>query len=439
MDRSHPYALGAAVVAIAIGFTICASAAVPSSNVDIEAARERVNEARARDIVDSLALESALIALGDASLEASRYATAEAAYVEALQLAGQGKREGERALRALIGLGKARAEAGHHEEAIPALQRALTITRTQYGLFDLRQQDVLKSLAVSLTAVERVPEAQELMLYRVRTAEKNYGEGNPKVIPAVCDLGDWFSEAGMYLQARMAYYMALNIVGATGSLEAPIIVEPLRGIARTRMRAVSDPEFEIPRRPAPAGWTKGGVISGKPGNARVVFDQEGEEALKRALRIVEADPAASPQTRIETLIQMGDWYQIKKLPREALPYYQRAWQLSRTAPSLPSAANTTLNLPVRVYYPTPQIVSDAPAAHAKELQAHHVQVEFTVAADGSVQDARIVAPDANDQNAQEILHAVREARFRPKLVDGQPVAAPGITYRERFWTDTSRE
>ena len=71
----------------------------------------------------------------------------------------------------------------------------MTITRTQYGLFDLRQQDVLKSLAVSLTAVERVPEAQELMLYRVRTAEKNYGEGNPKVIPAVCDLGDWFSRS----------------------------------------------------------------------------------------------------------------------------------------------------------------------------------------------------------------------------------------------------
>src|SRR5688572_15694311 len=220
MDRPHPYALGAAVAAMGIGFTICVSAATPSSN--------------------------------------------EAAYAEALQLAEQqGEPEGERALTALMGLGKARAEAGHHEEAIPVLQRALTITRTQYGLFDLRQQEVLKNLAASLTAVERAPEAQELMLYRVRTAEKNYGEGSPKVIPAVCDLGDWFSEAGMYLQARMAYHMALNIVGATGSLEAPIIVEPLRGIARTRMRAESDPQFELPRRPAPASYSKNmGVVSG---------------------------------------------------------------------------------------------------------------------------------------------------------------------------------
>jgi TonB family protein len=411
MDRRFPYALGAAVAAIGIGFAICVSAAAPRSDVEIEAARET-----------------------------SRYAAAEAAYAEALQLAEQqGEPEGERALTALLGLGKVRAEAGHHAEAIPVLQRALTIMRTQYGLFDLRQQDVLKSLAVSLTAVERVPEAQELMLYRVRTAEKNHGEGSPKVIPAVCDLGDWFSEAGMYLEARLAYYMALNIVGGTGSLEAPVIVEPLRGIARAGMRAASDPEFELPRRPAPASYAKQmGVISGKPRNARVAFDQAGEEALKRALRIVEADPAASPQTRIETLIQMGDWYQIKKLPREALPYYQRAWQLGRTASFPLSSVSTTLNVPVRVYYPTPQIVRDAPSAHA-ELQARHVQVEFTVAADGSVQDARIVDRNANERDAQAIFHAVRAARFRPKFVDGQPVAAPGITYREVFWSDTSRE
>jgi hypothetical protein len=157
--------------------------------------------------------------------------------------------------------------------------------------------------------------------------------------------------------------------------------------------------------------------------------------LKRALRIVEADPAASPQTRIETLIQMGDWYQIKKRPREALPYYQRAWHLSRTAPSAPSSANTTLNVPVRVYYPTPQIVSDALPAHAAEVQSHSVQV----AADGSVRDARIVDHDTSEQHAQEIFNAVRAARFRPKFVDGQAVDAKGITYREVFWTSAPHE
>ena len=371
MDRRpHRYAIRAAVAAIAIGFTLCASA--------------------------------------DERAEA-------------------------------LAQGKALAAAGHHVEAIPLLQRALTVTRAEYGLFDLRQQDVLKALADSLTAVDRVPEAQELMLYRVRTAEKAYGEANPRVIPAVCELGDWFSEVGMFLQARMTYYMALNIVGTTDSLEAPIIVEPLRGIARTRMRAESYPQSKLGRRPTPAAWTKMGVVSATPRNERATLDQEGGEALKRALRIVEADPAASPQTRIETLIQMGDWYQIKKSPREALPHYQHASQLIRAAPSLSGSAATALDSPVRVSYPTPEIVAHVLALPPEETQSHYVQIEFTVAADGSVSDARVVDHDTRDRYADEILGAMRVARFRPKFVDGQAVATPEMTYREVFWTAKSRE
>jgi TonB family protein len=140
-------------------------------------------------------------------------------------------------------------------------------------------------------------------------------------------------------------------------------------------------------------------------------------------------------TLIETLIQMGDWRQIEKAPREALPYYQRAWKLIHEAASLPSSTVTALNVPVRVYYPTPDLVADVPKGRPEDTQAHHVQLEFTVAADGSVQDARIVDHDTREQYAQEIFDAVRAARFRPKFVDGQAVAASGITYREVFWTE----
>jgi TonB family protein len=164
------------------------------------------------------------------------------------------------------------------------------------------------------------------------------------------------------------------------------------------------------------------------------LDPEGEEALKHALRILEMDPGSAAQTRIETLIQMGDWYQIKKSPREALTYYERAWRLIRTTPSLPDSAATALNVPVRVYYPTPQIAAHVPQVAAVDTRPHAVHVEFTVAADGSVRHARIVDHDTRDRYARDILEAVRDSRFRPKFVDGQAVTATGITYREVFWT-----
>jgi tetratricopeptide (TPR) repeat protein len=319
-------------------------------------------------------------------------------------------------LSALLDQASALAGSGHHEEAIPVLQRAVTIMRSQYGVFDLRQQDTLKALASSLTAVGRVSEAQDFMIYRAHVAEKTYGEGSPKIIPALCDLGDFFSETGKAPEAQMTFNVALNIVGAGDVLTDPIIVEPLRGLARTYMRRMSYPE----------AWL--------PVAARGRLQREGEDALKRALRILDSDPSATtPETRIETLIQMGDWQQIKKSPREALAFYQRAWQLIRTTPDLSRAVSTALNVPVRVYYPTPGIVAHVPM-QPEEARSHYVQVDFTVAADGSVTDARIVGHDTRDRYAHDILDAVRRSRFRPKFIEGEAVAAPGITYREVFRT-----
>jgi tetratricopeptide (TPR) repeat protein len=319
-------------------------------------------------------------------------------------------------------------------------------------MFDMRQQDALKTLAGSLTMLNRQPQAQDLMIYRVRAAEKTYGEGNPRVIPFLCDLGNWFADIGKTPEARMSFQTALNIVGTTDSLEAPIIVEPLRGIARAYMVRPSYPD-EWRRDPYPAlGCSMPRAVTPPECiNARMdpsgrlfveprTLNQEGEEALKRALKIVESNPDSTAQTRIETLLQMGDWYQIKKSPREALAYYERASQLIRSTPSLPDSVATALNVPMRVYYPTPTIVANVPTmVAAADTRSYYVQTEFTVAADGSVRDARIVSHDARDRYAREILEAVRDSRFRPKFVDGQAVAAAGITYREVFWTGKPRE
>jgi tetratricopeptide (TPR) repeat protein len=456
MDRPRPSLLRVAVTAIAVCFSICGAAAPveqvrtqhqsaspaadPRSDGDIEGALARVNAARSSAEADPLALEDALTALGDAFLDASQYAKAEASYNEALQLAERhAGLESERVLASLLGLSNTFAASGRHQQAVLRLQRALAIQRSQYGLFDLRQQDTLKTLAASLTALDRTAEAQDLMIYRVRTAEKTYGEGSPKVIPAVCDLGDWFAEVGMSAAARMTFQMALSIAGDKESLNAPIIVEPLRGIARTYMRRMSYPKAWLsPRSPPPCFGPSQWCPMGRDVYPREL-DWEGEHALQRALRILEADPGASMQTLIETLIQMGDWRQIQKAPREALPYYQRAWKLIHEAASLSRSAATALNVPVRVYYPTPQIVSDVPALSAEKMRSHYVQVEFTVAADGSVRDARIVDHDTREQHAQEIFDAVRASRFRPKFIDGQAIAASGITYREVFWTAKPRD
>jgi TonB family protein len=318
--------------------------------------------------------------------------------------------------------------------------------RSQYGLFDVRQQGTLKTLATSLTALNRLPEAKELMIYRVRVAEKANGEGDPQNVPVVCDLGDWFAETGKTPEARLTFLMAFDIVRTKRSPHDLMLVEPLRGIARTYMRRQSYPESWLYPPTAPECSGPG---QGCPGPARMDAEgrrivmlrklpSEGEDALKRALTIVETDVGAPVEARIETLIQLGDWYQIKKSSREAMTHYQRALQLIRSTPDLPPATASAFDVPLRVFYPTPQIVAYVPTVAPEEVQSHYVQVEFTVAADGSVSNARIADQDTRDRYARDILDAVEASRFRPKFVDGQAVATTGVSYRETFRTAKPR-
>jgi len=444
MDCRIPKLLRASVTAIALGFATHCVAAAPVEHVRTDAGVES----------DSLALEQSLTESGNGYLAANDYARAEAAFREALQSAEQhGGRESDRVLAPLTGLGTTLARAGHHHDAVPLLQRAVAITRTQFGMFDLRQQDLLKTLAGSLTALQRQTEAQDALVYRVRVAEKTWGEGSPQVIPWLCDLGNWFADIGKTPKARMTFQVALNIVGTKDSLNVPIMVEPLRGIARVHMVRPSYPD-KWRKAPWPAlgcGRLWGPMPPPECKNPAALdasgrhlieprkLNPEGEDALKRALEILESDPGASVQTWIETLLQMGDWYQIKKSPREALTYYQRAWQVISKTPGLSRSVSTALDVPLRVYYPTPDIVANVPRGRPEDAQSHFVQLEFTVAADGSVSGARLVEHNTRAHHAQEIFDAVRASRFRPKFVNGQAVAAPAITYREIFWTDAPRE
>ena len=71
---------------------------------------------------------------------------------------------------------------------------------------------------------------------------------------------------------------------------------------------------------------------------------EGADVLERAMKILEAQPASAHDTLVATLIQTGDWYQIKHQPERALPYYRRAAALNATlsgATAAPPAETAT--------------------------------------------------------------------------------------------------
>jgi protein TonB len=74
-------------------------------------------------------------------------------------------------------------------------------------------------------------------------------------------------------------------------------------------------------------------------------------------------------------------------------------------------------------------VPEYPIAAARARQEGWVEVEFTVAPDGSVQNAHVTASEPGRIFDREAVAAVQRAKFEPKLVNGQPVAS---TLRRRI-------
>jgi protein TonB len=61
-----------------------------------------------------------------------------------------------------------------------------------------------------------------------------------------------------------------------------------------------------------------------------------------------------------------------------------------------------------------------------------VDVEFTISPAGTVQDARVLEARPAFVFDRAALDAVRRWRYNPKLVNGVPVARPGVQVRLRF-------
>ena len=54
-------------------------------------------------------------------------------------------------------------------------------------------------------------------------------------------------------------------------------------------------------------------------------------------------------------------------------------------------------------------------------------------ADGGTSEPRVVAGGDDERRAGQALRAVGTARYRPRLVDGEPVATTGVRFVQPFY------
>ena len=91
-----------------------------------------------------------------------------------------------------------------------------------------------------------------------------------------------------------------------------------------------------------------------------------------------------------------------------------------------------MSYPIRLLYRRParaDLYRDRGIATVVE---HVAIAEFTVTPTGHVRDAVVVEGDATKSQQHSLTRALANAIYRPRFVDGTPVATPKVRYRESF-------
>lgn len=392
-------------------------------------------------------LINALNNLGTTQLRLKSYTEAAASYWRSVRLIERS--EGTMApglLNPLLGLGLTYRAMGDHEQAIELLRRAVDISRRLEGLFTVAQLEILHPLIDSYVTVGQVDDAERENKYLFHLSESTFGKDDERLLPVLDRIARWYEVTGRYQLALDAHRRALVIVRRLGGNSDLRLVRPLRGIARTyQLEFINGPEPYEAIGASPRKLEIIGQTAGAPGIEPIAGmtavrsrpREEGEKALSLAMKIIEDNgDRVEAGLRGESLIDFGDWYLLSNDLKKARRMYHDAWQVL-AAPGGPGAQS--LAAPVQLAYIPPQTSWPNRVSDPLGRGEFFVELGFTVTAEGRIEQVSTIASEVAPGATRTVAMALKRARYRPRIVDGEPVETHGLVLRQTLYVRRSAD
>jgi tetratricopeptide (TPR) repeat protein len=311
----------------------------------------------------------------------------------------------------LYELGKLYVSAGQCQNAISILRRAILLTQRLDGVMNTRQLRMHEPMLRCLVERDYVRDLGRALDQMVLVSEAAYGKNDARLLAALGHVGEWYEEAGQYESARDTYNQATRIARTIGGGEQNILlVKPLRALARTYQLEMQYEQEALRGR---------------------ALDAQGQRLLERAARIVRAQTDADSNLRIDTLLELADWYQMSGAVRDAVKAYKEVWAAAVAAGR---SGSGILGKPVPVLYRAAVGVAlRRPPEEQAKLKHYWIDFEFRVTRFGQVEDVMATASTAPRDLQLGIAENLKRTHYRPRFVDGEAVDTEGVKVRQGVW------
>jgi hypothetical protein len=149
--------------------------------------------------------------------------------------------------------------------------------------------------------------------------------------------------------------------------------------------------------------------------------------LEQAAKIARSGAAIDARLKVDTLLELGDSYQIAGASREALKVYREVWGMGGA---------TMLSEPQPVFYRAAVGVALRRAPLVRDKLKHYwIDFEFSVTSEGRVEDLEVRDASAPTHLRADIAENIRRTPFRPRFHNGDPVDTHGVTIRQGMWVE----
>jgi tetratricopeptide (TPR) repeat protein len=308
------------------------------------------------------------------------------------------------AASALIGpyqaLGRSYIKERRFPEAIVVLDQARDLSRRNAGLFNVEQSALIDDLTTANLGLGNTPAARELQLERLDNALRQFGAGDPRVVPYHDHLGDYLSDSRLRVSAREQYAQALAIQEASFGTTDPRLLATLRKLVRIDL------------------------LLGRDAGAR-----------DRLFEVLERNPEADAVERALSLAILGDCASVAEDFALARQYYVDAFAAAATGgPN----AERLFATPEMIDFIAPLSAVDR-GTRSRPYFYGSIVLEFDISVEGRAENVQSVAAEPPGLMDSDYVRRIRETHFRPRLAAGQPVPATDVRFTHYFRVYAAKE
>ena len=322
----------------------------------------------------------------------------------------------------LMLLGDARLGMADVVGALDAYDRSLLVTRTNKGLFTPDQVEIVYREATAHAALGDRDLANDRHEYAFNIMHRAYGDNDPRLIPGLFLLADWYSNDHNIFVARRLWGQAVVLGKRHLPADDPQTISALKGLART-FREERFPTLTKESRDANNALYR--RATNRYQQVQLNNFSPGERALIEVINIEMAKPDGSDAEVAAAMLELADWYLLFEKYSRAFPLYTRIWELLE---SDPEGLNSVFKDPTPLYLPLPPPPTPAIASTEDGI----VELALTVSDRGFVSDLSTLRSEPEGMMEFQVRKATRRARYRPAFVEALPVLTEDVRVEYRF-------